>query len=477
MSNTLYWHDYETSGIDPRRDRPLQFAGIRTDEDLNEIGEPLNLYAKPAPDLLPHPEACLITGISPQRALSEGVIEAEFIRRVHAELSRPGTCGVGYNTLRFDDEFSRYTLYRNFYDPYAREWREGNSRWDIIDMLRCCHDLRPEGIEWPRDENGRPSFRLERFTAANGIEQQGAHDALVDVRATIAVARLIKEKKPRLYDYLYALRDKRKVTEQIDIARMKPLLHTSGMYTSEHGCTTVIAPLAQHPSNRNSIIVVDLRADPTPLLELGSEVLRERLYTRRSELPEGVAPIPLKQLHINKCPVIAPAKTLDEAAAERINIDIDACLRHHALLADSPGLAEKVRAIFADNPYAGESRDVDAALYDGFLGDADRAKCDEVREATPAQLAELTWRFDDERLPELLFRYRARNWPESLSEDEREQWEEYRYQRLAEVDGGGALTLDDYFETIERLRGERDDDPRAQALLDELEENGHSLMV
>ena len=168
-SITLYWHDYETFGADPARDRPAQFAGQRTDLDLNPVGEPLVVYCKPASDMLPQPEACLVTGITPQLAFQQGIIEAEFIAQIHKELAKPNTCTVGYNNLRFDDEFTRYTLYRNFYDPYAREYRNNNSRWDIIDMARMCYALRPAGIEWPKDEEGVPSFKLENLTQANGL--------------------------------------------------------------------------------------------------------------------------------------------------------------------------------------------------------------------------------------------------------------------------------------------------------------------
>ena len=257
--NTLYWHDYETFGLDPLRDRPVQFAGVRTDEDLNIIGEPLNIMARPAPDTLPHPISSIITGITPQQALEQGMPEAEFISRILEELSQPGTCGVGYNSLRFDDEVTRNTLYRNLYDPYGREWQNGNSRWDIIDMVRACCDLRPEGIVWPqREDVDRSSFRLEELTAANGIHHAQAHDALSDVFATIAMAKLIKDKQSKLYDFLYKLRRKNEVLKYIDLKEMTPILHTSGMYGSDYGNTRMVVQIAAHPTNKNSLIVFDL---------------------------------------------------------------------------------------------------------------------------------------------------------------------------------------------------------------------------
>ena len=238
MANTLYWHDYETFGVNPRWDRPAQFAGIRTDEDLNEIGEPMELFCKPVRDILPDPVSCLITGITPQIAEAKGIFEPEFIARINAEFSVPGTCGVGYNSLRFDDEVTRHTLYRNFYDPYVREWRDGNSRWDIIDLSRMTYALRPAGIEWPRHEDGRVSFKLEQLAAANGLGHESAHDALSDVRATIEWARLLKEKQPRLFGWLYKLRDKRQADDQLDLIQRTLVLHSSGMYPPETGCTS-----------------------------------------------------------------------------------------------------------------------------------------------------------------------------------------------------------------------------------------------
>jgi len=261
-NTSFYWHDYETFGTDPARDRPVQFAGIRTDEALNIIGEPLSIFCKPADDVLPQPEACLVTGITPQIAMEKGVIEANFIHQIHEQLSQPGTCGVGYNSIRFDDEVTRYTLYRNFYDPYAREWQNSNSRWDIIDMVRLTYALRPQWIEWPMREDDKPSFRLEELTLANGIKHEAAHDAMSDVYATLAMAKLIRGKQKKLYDYVFEHRNKRLVLQQLNLKEMKPVLHVSGMFPGEYGCLAMVVPLAQHPTNKNGIIVYDLRHDP-----------------------------------------------------------------------------------------------------------------------------------------------------------------------------------------------------------------------
>ena len=475
MSATFYWHDYETFGVDPSRDRPVQFAGLRTDWDLNPVGEPLVVFAAPSREVLPHPEACLVTGITPQRALAEGVPESEFIRLIHAELSQPGTCGVGYNSIRFDDEVSRYTLYRNFYDPYAREWRDGNSRWDLIDVVRMTHALRPEGIEWPTDDQGRPSFRLELLTAANGIEHAAAHDALSDVHATIAMARLVRDRQPRLFEYALKLRDKRFAMEQLDIPAMRPVLHVSGMFGTARHNIGLIAPLAQHPVNKNEIICYDLAVDPAPLESLNADELAARLFAKSADLPEGEERPGIKTVHLNRSPMLMTPKLLDPAAAERLGIDGALCRDHLARLRQLPDLVARLQQVYAARSLP-PINDPDRMLYSGgFFSDADRRQMDEVREASPQQLAEQSFVFEDARVPEMLFRYRARNFPDSLDEAEQAQWEEFRFNYLTDPEAGASITLEEYQQRIEALLAEVG--PERAQILHQLLEYGDSLLA
>lgn len=474
--NTLYWHDYETFGIDPVRDRPVQFAGVRTDEDLNIIGEPLNIFARPAPDSLPNPMSSIITGITPQQALEQGVPEAEFIERILAELSQPGTCGVGYNSLRFDDEVTRNTLYRNLYDPYAREWQNGNSRWDIIDMVRACRDLRPEGIVWPkRQDVDRSSFKLEELTAANGIGHEQAHDALSDVYATISLAKLIKDKQPKLFEFLYKLRRKNAVLKHIDMKDMTPILHTSGMYGSDHGNTRMVVPIAAHPINKNSVIVYDLSQEPNILLELGAKKLRERLYTSVDDLPEGAARPALKQLIMNKCPAIAPTSTLTGDTAKRLNIDIMNCQKNRqTLLAARKEIQKKLAEIFAPREYEPVT-DPDLKIYGGgFFSDKDKALMNTIHDTAPDELGEQTWSFEDARLPEMLFRFRARNYPESLNADEQAQWLEHCQARLVDGDSG-YRNFEMFYADVEQTRTEIGEDDAKLKILNEVETFGREL--
>lgn len=481
QQNTLYWHDYETWGEVPAIDRPSQFAGVRTDEDLNIIGEPLMIYCKPAPDVLPKPEACLITGLLPEVAEEKGLPEYQFIARIHAELSRPGTCGVGFNSIRFDDEVTRYTLYRNFYDPYEREWRNGNSRWDIIDMVRMTRALRPEGIEWPNYEDGRPCFKLEMLTKANNLIHEAAHDALSDVYATIAVAKLIKTRQPKLYDYAYKLRDKRFVANMIDIDSHKPLLHISSRFPSENGNAALVLPLAMHPTNKNSVIAFNLTTDPTALLSLPVEELRLRLYTRTEDLPEGVERLALKEIHFNKTPMLLPANMLDDATAQRLQIDKSLCEQHwHRLrnltLIEQQQLQQTLFQLYSENNFA-EKTDPEQMLYSGFFDDQDKRLMSRVRQADAEILANFSFEFRDVRLGEILFRYRARNFPSSLNPDEQARWKAFCQWRLTNKEAQSSLTLPEFHARLAQLAADANLSEQQQLLLKKLQAYADGLQV
>ena len=447
--HTFLWHDYETFGIDPRSDRPAQFAAIRTDAALNEIGAALMSYCQPAPDYLPDPQSCLITGITPQLCLERGVPEYQFASEIEQAFSQPGTIGVGYNTIRFDDEFTRFLLWRNLADPYAREWQNNCGRWDLLDVVRTTYALRPEGIVWPTKADGRPSFKLEHLSAANGLAHAAAHDALSDVRATIALAQLIRQRQPRLFDFCFTLHKKDAVAEQISLHAPRPFLHVSGRVPAERGCLMLAWPLALHPTNKNEVIVWDLAFDPAELFELDAAGIRTRLFTAAAALPEGVSRLPVKTIHLNKSPVVINnLNTLTPVMAERWGMDIEAGLQHARRFADAPDMLAIWRDVF--QRLAAGAVDVDADLYGGFVGNNDRRVLNRLRSLPPEQLAQAQPSFDDPRLEELLFRYRARNFPATLTDSEAQRWHEHRAARLFEG-AGGARTLEKLFNEIDTL--------------------------
>ena len=478
MTHTFLWHDYETFGIDPRRDRPAQFAAIRTDAQLNIVGEPINLLCKPAPDYLPDPASCLVTGITPQQCLQSGVAEQAFAERIHAELAQPGTIGVGYNSIRFDDEFTRFLFWRNLIDPYGREWQNECGRWDLLDVMRLAHALRPDGIVWPKHEDGSTSFKLEHLSAANGLKHEAAHDALSDVYATIAVARLLQQQQPRLFDFALKLRSKHAVAQEMglpaDSQQAQPFLHVSGMLPVQYGCMAVMWPLASHPSNRNEVIAWDLRFNPQELASLSAADIRARLFVRADELPEGVQRLPIKTIHLNRSPmVVRNLNVLSPQQAERWHIDLSQAARHAEMARALPDMSSIWAEVFSRPDQLGDETGVDGGLYAGFVSTDDRRKLEQLGTLPAADLADARTGFEDERLEEVFWRYRARNFPQTLSADEQQRWHAHCAARL--MDGQDkARTVDDLLEALDTLYP--DADVQGQTVLDALQDYAQEIV-
>ncbi|WP_340678516.1 exodeoxyribonuclease I [Paraglaciecola sp.] len=472
---TLYWHDYETWGVNPQKDYPCQFAGIRTDLELNIIDKPLMIYSQIPNDYIPQPQACLITGITPQLTLRDGLSEAEFVRKIHQQFSQANTCVAGYNSVRFDDEVTRYALYRNFYDPYAREWQNGNSRWDIIDLARACYALRPEGIEWPLNEDGIPSFKLQELTAANELKHEAAHDAMSDVYATIALAKLIKDKQSKLYQFAFENRSKSKTGALIDLQNLAPLVHVSSKLPAKHGCCTWIVPLAYHPTNKNAVIVLNLALDPRPLEHMSVDEIKEKMYQPNTMLAENEQRLPIKLIHLNKCPFIAPAKTLTEENAARLTIDRTECLNNLQWIKTMPSVVQKLQAVFSEE-FNREIGDPEEALYTGgFFSDHDKSLINQVNLAEEQALMELKLPFKDPRLHTLLFRYRARNFPQTLSQSEIEKWQQHRQFRLMDSQSTASIKLSDYFQQLEQLSQTHTNNPEKLAIITALYKYAQNL--
>ncbi|HKL50040.1 MAG TPA: exodeoxyribonuclease I [Wenzhouxiangellaceae bacterium] len=465
-SETFLWHDYETFGADPRRDRPCQFAALRTDRDLNTIGEPIVWYCQPTDDMLPSPDACLITGITPQTAERLGVPEPEFANRIFELMSEPGTCAVGYNNFRFDDEVSRFLFWRNFIDPYTREFRNGNSRFDLIDLLRMTAALRPEGIQWPLREDGSPSFRLEDLSRANGFSTENAHDALADVENTLGMARRIRQHQPRLWHWGLGLRARHAVEQLVE--KREVLLHASSRFPATQGCIAPVLPLFRHPTIKSQWLVWNLREDPTEFFEFDAEMLADLFWTPNADLPDGLKRLPVKWIRTNRSPMLSPTGVLDAAAAERTQIDLDQAAAHALRLAGEPAFIAVLLEMFSSTR-SPTSLDADTALYDGFVPDSDRRVAERIRSHSPERAAALLSAspgpFSDERMAELLLHYVGRHAASSLGTPQREAWQAYRRRRLVDDPELGSVQLSGYLARIEQLRRER---PDCAALLDEL---------
>ena len=429
MPQTFFFYDLETSGLSGRHDRVMQFAGQRTSMELESVGDPVNVLVALNDDTLPSPDALFVTGISPQQTVADGYTEAQFADLLLNDVFTEDTIAVGYNNIRFDDEFVRHLMWRNFRDPYEWSWRDGRSRWDLLDVVRMTRALRPEGIKWPVVD-GKPVNKLELLTKENGIDHFKAHDAMSDVEALIEVTRLIRDKQPQLYEYLLKMRDKNEVKKLVNLDNKQPFVYTSGRFDAEYQKTTVAFPLTA--GKNNSVVVYDLRVDPTPFVDLDSRELASKLYaTWEERKAEGFEALPAKEMQYNRVPAVAPLGVLEQGDGwSKIGLDKVTIEKHKNILLASPHFAENIRAVFEDKPEYKKSPDVEAQLYDGFLNDADRLRVQTVAAADEKGLADLHPEFHDERLSPLLLHYKARNYPRSLSADEAAEWEAWRISRI-----------------------------------------------
>ncbi len=448
MPKTFFFYDLETSGLSPQESRIMQFAGIRTTMNLEPIGEPVNVLVKLTDDVLPTPEALMVTGITPQDTQADGYTEADFARLLTDDIFTPDTIAVGFNNIRFDDEFIRHLFWRNFYDPYEWTWKEGRSRWDLLDVVRMTRALRPEGIVWPVDDKGQPTNRLELLSGSNGLDHVKAHDALSDVEALIGVTRLIKSKQPQLYDYLFKMRDKNEVKQLVNLEDKQPFVYVSGHLDGAYNKATVAFPLTA--GKNGNVVVYDLRIDPTPFLQLSSHELANILYTPWEERQaEAFVKLPVEEIQYNRAPAVAPLGVLAQADGwAKLSLTEETITTHRNILLSAPGFAENIRGIFENKREYKKSPNPEAQLYDSFVPDTDRLRIEAVRNATEHDLADFHPDFIDERLPELLLHYKARNFPKVLSQDEAVAWEAWRSAQITNALPGFMKSLQKLAATI-----------------------------
>lgn len=492
---SFLFYDFETTGADPRCDHPIQFAALRTNDELEPIDSPITLYATLSPEVLPHPKAVLVTGILPQMLATLGARpEAEFAALIHAQMMVPDTCAVGFNSLRFDAELLRFMFWRHLRDPYAHEWKSGNSRWDILDAARAFRLLRPDGIQWPVDDQGVPTLRLRALTQANGIAHANAHDALGDVEATMAFARLMRNRSPQLFDYLLGLRRKTAVAEFVDNPERASFVHVSGRIASTIGSASVFANLGQVQGINTQRLLWDLRYDPTQVLDEDIAALAARRFLRDADAQADQYRLPIKLLHLNRAPVVVSSAILNEKdVVERMRLDHDAVKKNQRVMAQyHQQVADKLHAVMAEQSVF-TIQDPECALYEGFMPNADRYSLDNFNQlfdqiigaggnarnesVTVAlrQLLDHAWQ--DARLPELVFRFVARLRPDLLNEDERARWQRWVDSRLNADAGQPYLGYAAFFAAIDALMTEVDcRDEKAFELLTQLKNWGESRM-
>ncbi|URJ33326.1 exodeoxyribonuclease I [Candidatus Blochmannia vicinus] len=432
--------------MNPSLDRPAQFAGIRTNDTLTPIEKEKVLFCRLSNDYLPDPKSVLITKITPQDTLHNGLIEPEFARRINQIFCTPKTCILGYNNIHFDDEFSRNIFYRNFYDPYIWAYQQGNSRWDLLHVLRAYYSLCPYGIiKWPLNNQNKPSFRLKDLTQANAIQHSNAHDAMSDVYATLELTKLTKRAQPQLFQFLFNHRTKYQLKKIIDLETMRPLIFITKKINNKYqNFLTYIAPITWHPINSNILIACDLNENIDTLLHLNINIIYQKLYSNHITIHDVLKTIPLQLIRLNACPTLIPINFFNK---NNINVNhftqfstnYQHCLKNLNFLRiyeNSVHLRKKIHTLYTIiESYLRQkalyhNSHVDSQLYHGFFNNSDRKIILNIQKTHPKNLKNLCIDNVDSRLKLLLYYYRARNFPSTLNQQEQKEWLNYIKNKL-----------------------------------------------
>ncbi len=473
---TFYWYDYETFGLDPKVQRIAQFAGIRTDENFNILDEHM-FYCKPTHDSLPEPRAAEVTGITPQLCEKKGLVEHEFIKKINNEFSTPETCIVGYNSIHFDDEYTRYTLFRNFLDPYAWHWKNGNRRWDILLVARFCFAHKEEeSLKWVKDEKNKPIFKLEKLAPANNIEHSNAHDAMADVRATIALAAIIKKTQPKFFKYALSLNEKYEVKKQVRL--LHPMLLTAFPREYKNSFTRLVTAICYHPEYKDRAIVFNLNQDPEILMELKSDELKTLTFSKKSDLPKGIDKPELSQMAFNQsnmfvCSPNPDSFKLSPTLIDKFRIDMESCLKNLQYIQNNiREIEQKVQSIYINDSERQPSNDVDQSLYDGFISNKDKTLCEKIQSLSVDEIGQFTPNFEDSRLSKLFLNFKARNYPQLLNDYEQEEWFEIVQSRIRNGENG-FLSIEHFEKSLNNLKEMH---PERENLWKELEDYANSFL-
>ena len=448
---SFFWYDYETWGKSPFLDRIVQFGGVRTNDDLEQTGKTIQLYCQPGLDTPIGPGAVNIHGVMPMEAHKHGLPESEFATRIHTELSRGDTCSVAYNGMKFDHDFTRGLFYRNLRDPYAWAWKNENTYWDTLDLIRAAFLLIPEALQhWPKKEGGAPSFKLEDLSDANLKQDQISkhHDAVSDSVHMWLLAKLIREQAGELWDHALTLRYKWNVEEIMN--RGRPVLYVAGKIHTDRHCATLISPLGVNKQGK--IYGFDLSFDPEPFLKpYGKWTPEDKVQARDS----------IRSLKYKRSPFVCEWSEIEDLASPAMSMnDIldkmrltegDVQARHAMIREYTEGKARNSLAKYIQTmrmePQVTDSlqvTDPDEAIYEGFFSEYDRQQMNLVREQGPKS----NWRAvhsSDQRVEPLVFRYIARNFPEVLNDDEKTRWYAYCRNRLLEHRQKRWVTADQVF--------------------------------
>ncbi|WP_168920574.1 exodeoxyribonuclease I [Enterobacteriaceae endosymbiont of Macroplea appendiculata] len=424
--STFLFYDYETFGLHPIYDRIAQFACVRTNMNLEIISQPITLYCQIPTDYLPNLQTINIHNFNYHDYFNKYLLEYKFAKYINNIFTQHNTCIVGYNNIAFDDEFSRFLFYRNFYDAYNWSWKNDNSRWDILNLARACCVLRPEGIIWPK-HNHIPIFNLAEITKVNNLSLHAqSHDALNDVYSTIALAKLIKTKQPLLFNYFFKNRLKKELFKIINLFTIHPLIYISAIYKNMNNNLGCIVPLCLHPYNKNILVVFDLQYDVNFFIKI-------YYHYKIIDISDNLLPF-IKFIYLNKSPIIIPIKILKKNDIQRLKFNITLYLKHFVIFKQYVYRVKKIVQRYLYNISTKNILykttniyNVDTQLYKQFFPMQDQKKFYFIRKIDIYK--NQIFNFIDGRINFLLLKYKARNFTFLLNDIEIIEWNKYLFDK------------------------------------------------
>lgn len=477
---TFLFMDYETFNRNPKGGRASQFASLRTDYFLNiDADSAQNIFCEQTIDNIPSPQAALITKITPQKIIKikTGAIQLStssysfipqvyneywFTYHINKEMSKNHTCTLGYNSYKFDDEFTRNLLYRNLFDPYEREWKNYNSRFDVYYLVIATFVLKPHLLNFPNaiDKTSKeplfhsktglplPSFRLEELSVANGIHHINAHDAFSDVEATIGIMKKIKDGDETFFSEMFSFRKKSNVDIWLSNNKKQPFIHISQYYGKENYSLGV---LFQIMTFNQEVLCLNIALDVTPLILLEGEDLKNHLFPNKDN---GISsPKNIVKFRHNQCPILANIKEYWHIF-ENLQIDTSTFRKNLDLIKNNIELLKiKLHPLyFKEFAPADPNTDSDLGIYNGFFSPDEVKQAKEVHiQIKENKFASFDYSEYSPRLKEMIFKIKARNFPFTLSPDEQNKWLLYSRNRVLDSNIGAELTLDQYYQEVEEL--------------------------
>lgn len=463
---TFLFYDLETTGLNKAFDQILRFAAIRTDMAFHEIDRH-ELSVRLRPDVIISPRAIMTHRIPVAESL-QGIPEYDAVLQIHKWMNAPRTISLGYNTLGFDDEFLRFSFHRNLLPPYTHQYANGCRRMDILPYTVIYRLYSEETLTWP-EIDGRPTLKLEHLSEANNLASGPAHDAMVDVKATVALAELLS-KEQKIWKFLSGYFDKRIDTERID-----ELPPASRNISGSHQ----LGLLVSHEMGKENFY-------QAPVISIGSSIpYSNQTLWLRLDLPELQATTPetvsdsswVVRKRMGEPPFILPPH--DRYWQRITNERRDFARQNIAWISSHPELFREIIDYHRSFQYPEiPDLDPDAALYQmGFLSSREEALCRRFHEAPFHEKTKMIDQFPRTETRNLAIRILMRNHPGDIAESDKSQWERYmkrvnpKEEKDALVDyrGEKRITPEAALTEIASIRREGAIDNEQRRLLEELE--------